>query len=110
MPSNQPQPIDGIDLTPVLKEGSKELRDHAYYAFPMGEYLGEAIRNDRYLREMGKKSFMRRKFYSFSSFFSSSSSCGILLNQVVTIFVIFLTFSGYLSAIFSISSGFFTML
>ncbi|MGS2737952.1 sulfatase [Sinomicrobium sp. M5D2P17] len=43
-----PQPIDGIDLTPVLKDGSKEIKDHAYHAFPMGGYLGEAIRNDRY--------------------------------------------------------------
>lgn len=43
-----PQPIDGIDLTPVLKDPSKEIKDHAYHAFPMGGYLGEAIRNERY--------------------------------------------------------------
>src|SRR5690606_28201193 len=43
-----PQPIDGIDLTPVLKDGSKEIKDHAYHAFPMGGYLGEAIRTERY--------------------------------------------------------------
>jgi iduronate 2-sulfatase len=43
-----PQPIDGIDLTPVLKDGSQEIKDHVYHAFPMGGYLGEAIRNDRY--------------------------------------------------------------
>lgn len=43
-----PQPIDGIDLTPVLKDGLKEIKDHAYHAFPMGGYLGEAIRNDKY--------------------------------------------------------------
>lgn len=45
---NGPQPIDGIDLTPVLKDGSKEIKNHAYHAFPMGGYLGEAIRTDRY--------------------------------------------------------------
>ena len=43
-----PQPIDGINLTPVLKDGSIELKDHAYHAFPMGGYLGEAIRSNRY--------------------------------------------------------------
>lgn len=43
-----PQPIDGIDLTPVLKDGTKQIKDHAYHAFPMGGYLGEAIRTDKY--------------------------------------------------------------
>jgi len=43
-----PQPIDGIDLTPVLKDGSREIKDHAYHAFPMGGYLGEAIRTEQY--------------------------------------------------------------
>lgn len=43
-----PQPFDGIDLTPVLKDAAKQLKDHAYHAFPMGGYLGEAIRTDRY--------------------------------------------------------------
>lgn len=43
-----PQPIDGINLFPVLKDGSKKIKDHAYHAFPMGGYLGEAIRTDRY--------------------------------------------------------------
>ncbi|RNL91761.1 iduronate-2-sulfatase [Sinomicrobium pectinilyticum] len=43
-----PQPIDGIDLSPVLKNGSREIKDHAYHTFPMGGYLGEAIRTDRY--------------------------------------------------------------
>lgn len=43
-----PQPIDGIDLSPVLKDGSKEIKNHAYHAFPMGGYLGEAIRTQQY--------------------------------------------------------------
>lgn len=43
-----PQPVDGIDLSPVLRDGSREIKDHAYHAFPMGGYLGEAIRTDRY--------------------------------------------------------------
>lgn len=43
-----PQPIDGIDLSPVLKDGSKEIKNHAYHAFPMGGYLGEAIRTKQY--------------------------------------------------------------
>lgn len=43
-----PQPIDGIDLTPVLEDVSKEIKDHVYHAFPMGGFLGEAIRNSRY--------------------------------------------------------------
>lgn len=43
-----PQPFDGIDLTPVLEDATKQLKDHDYHAFPMGGYLGEAIRTDRY--------------------------------------------------------------
>ena len=43
-----PQPMDGIDLTPVLKDITKKIKDHAYHAFPMGGYLGEAIRTDRF--------------------------------------------------------------
>jgi iduronate 2-sulfatase len=43
-----PQPFDGIDLSPVLKDAGKQLKDHVYHAFPMGGYLGEAIRTDRY--------------------------------------------------------------
>lgn len=57
-----PQPLDGIDLSAVLNDGSKQLKDHAYHAFPMGGYLGEAIRNERYrmirwtpMRNNGKK-------------------------------------------------------
>lgn len=47
-PPAVPQPFDGIDLTPVLTDGSKQIKDHAYHAFPMGGYLGEAIRTDRF--------------------------------------------------------------
>lgn len=47
MPS-APQPLDGTDLSPVLGNPAKEIKDHAYHAFPMGGYLGEAIRTDRY--------------------------------------------------------------
>tara|TARA_Y100000588_G_scaffold200746_1_gene214417 strand:- start:1562 stop:3070 length:1509 start_codon:yes stop_codon:yes gene_type:complete len=43
-----PQPIDGLDMTPVLKDGDKRIRDYAYHAFPKRGYLGRAIRNDRY--------------------------------------------------------------
>lgn len=43
-----PQPIDGIDLSPSLRNPSKEIKDHAYHAFPMGGYLGEAIRTNQY--------------------------------------------------------------
>lgn len=43
-----PQPMDGINLTPVLINPSKELKNHVYHAFPMSGYLGEAIRNDKY--------------------------------------------------------------
>lgn len=42
------QPFDGIDLMPVLQDATMQLKDHAYHAFPMGGYLGEAIRTDRY--------------------------------------------------------------
>ncbi|MCG8648970.1 MAG: sulfatase-like hydrolase/transferase, partial [Pirellulales bacterium] len=44
-----PQPIDGVSFVPVLKDGSKSLRDHAYHCFPRGgNRLGRAIRTQRY--------------------------------------------------------------
>ena len=41
------QPLDGINLLPVLKDPSIKLRDHAYHAYPHRK-LGRAIRTDRY--------------------------------------------------------------
>lgn len=43
-----PQPIDGISLVPVLRKPEKSIRDHAYHAFPRGNYTGRAIRTERY--------------------------------------------------------------
>jgi len=42
------QPIDGLDLTAVLKNGSTRVRDHAYHAYPKAGRLGRAIRTARY--------------------------------------------------------------
>ncbi len=42
-----PQPLDGNDLTPVLKDPATRVTDHVYHAFPRGT-LGRAIRTDRY--------------------------------------------------------------
>ncbi len=43
-----PQPIDGLNLLPVLKDPSIRLRDHAYHCFPRQGKLGRAIRTNRY--------------------------------------------------------------
>ncbi len=43
-----PQPIDGLDLSPVLKNGKKRVRDHAYHAYNKRTHLGLAIRTERY--------------------------------------------------------------
>ena len=43
-----PQPIDGVNLVPVLKDPDVRLRDHAYHAFPRGNLIGSAIRTERY--------------------------------------------------------------
>ena len=43
-----PQPIDGISLVPVLKNGSERVKDHAYHAYIKQGYLGEAIRTAQY--------------------------------------------------------------
>ncbi|MEL6590211.1 MAG: sulfatase [Bacteroidota bacterium] len=47
-----PQPIDGLDLSPVLKNPQARVRDHAYHCFPKrpnGTFLvGSAIRTKRY--------------------------------------------------------------
>ena len=42
------QPIDGLDMTPVLKNGKTRIRDYAYHAYPKGGHIGRAIRNERY--------------------------------------------------------------
>lgn len=43
-----PQPIDGDNLTPVLKDPTATVSDHAYHCFPKGPRIGRAIRTDRY--------------------------------------------------------------
>ena len=43
-----PQPIDGIDLTPVLKSPGKRIREYAYHAYNKRSHLGRAIRTERY--------------------------------------------------------------
>ncbi|MDP4777958.1 MAG: sulfatase [Opitutales bacterium] len=43
-----PQPIDGTNLVPVLKNPETRVRDHAYHCFPRAGKLGRAIRTDRY--------------------------------------------------------------
>jgi len=42
-----PQPIDGVSLVPVLRDGRARVRDHAYHAYPKGK-MGRAIRTERY--------------------------------------------------------------
>ncbi|MDG2384686.1 MAG: sulfatase [Pirellulaceae bacterium] len=43
-----PQPIDGVNLAPILKDGTKRLRDHAYHVYPRRRKLGRAIRTEQY--------------------------------------------------------------
>lgn len=43
-----PQPIDGISLVEVLKDGNKSIRNHAYHAYIRGRHLGQAIRTDNF--------------------------------------------------------------
>jgi len=43
-----PQPIDGINLLPILEHPDRTLRDHAYHCYPRGQRMGRAIRTDRY--------------------------------------------------------------
>ncbi|UZK67047.1 sulfatase [Sphingomonas sp. M1-B02] len=44
-----PQPIDGIDLTPVLQDPAKRVRGYAYHAYGRpGGRIGQAIRTERY--------------------------------------------------------------
>jgi len=42
-----PQPIDGVNLVPVLRNPDARVRDHAYHVFPRAK-LGRAIRTERY--------------------------------------------------------------
>jgi len=43
-----PQRIDGIDLTPVLRNPDGRIREYAFHAFRKGGYMGRAIRTERY--------------------------------------------------------------
>ena len=49
-----PQPIDGADQSPVLRDPASAVKDHVYHAFPRprpgapGEWLGRALRNERH--------------------------------------------------------------
>ena len=42
------QPIDGLDMTPVLKNGNQRIRDYAYHAYPKQGKTGRAIRDKQY--------------------------------------------------------------
>lgn len=42
------QPIDGADLTPVLRDPAKRVRPYAYHAFNRPGRIGQAIRTERY--------------------------------------------------------------
>jgi iduronate 2-sulfatase len=41
------QPIDGLNLTPVLRDPAVRVRDHAYHCYPLGLF-GRAIRTERH--------------------------------------------------------------
>lgn len=45
---NVPQPMDGTNLVPVLKNGKEWVKDHVYHAYIKQGYLGEAIRTLQY--------------------------------------------------------------
>lgn len=48
-PPKTSQPMDGLDLTPVLQNPTKRIRPYAYHTYPRGRrYLGRAIRTSRY--------------------------------------------------------------
>jgi iduronate 2-sulfatase len=42
-----PQPVDGVNLAPVLANPSARVRDHAFHAYPHAK-LGRAIRTERF--------------------------------------------------------------
>ncbi len=43
-----PQPMDGLDLTPVLKDPESRVRAYAYHCWPKEKRMGRAIRTERY--------------------------------------------------------------
>ena len=46
-PPAGPQPIDGVNLLPVLIDPAARVRDHAYHIYPKGR-IGRAIRTERH--------------------------------------------------------------
>lgn len=47
-PPKTSQPIDGLDLTPVMLDEQKRIRDYAYHAYSKQGRMGRAIRDSRY--------------------------------------------------------------
>jgi iduronate 2-sulfatase len=43
-----PQGIDGRSFVPTLRNVRKSVREHIFHAFPRGERIGRAVRNERY--------------------------------------------------------------
>ncbi len=43
-----PQPMDGVSLVPVLKDTVARVRNHVLHAYPRGQIIGRAIRDERY--------------------------------------------------------------
>lgn len=43
-----PQGIDGRSFVPTLRNVRKAVKDHIFHAFPRGERIGRAVRNERY--------------------------------------------------------------
>ena len=42
------QPLDGMSMKSVLKNPNETIRDHVYHCYIRNNYLGEAIRDQRY--------------------------------------------------------------
>lgn len=47
-PPRGPQPIDGISMTPVLRDPAARVRSYAYHAYPRPDRIGQAIRTERH--------------------------------------------------------------
>lgn len=43
-----PQGLDGRSFVPTLRNVRKSVKDHIFHAFPRGERIGRAVRNERY--------------------------------------------------------------
>ncbi len=68
-----PQPREGLDLSPVMQQEGKPLKEHVFHCYPRGEWFGRAVRTATHRlvewrkRETTAESPVQVELYEYSS-------------------------------------------